>query len=178
MCTVDALQMLDYVKPARRGDEDRREVRTFAALLAMQLLENEWDGFSENASNATPTQMPPPPPRLSANAETLQRPQSAPARAQMHAGDVQCTLIMIEDVDDRYDKDKRKPCHVCYKEHGKKVKSPWWCPRCRKGICGRSTGRGCFDTHARMVSGDTVSESIPETGAEAPQATRRAREVL
>ena len=178
MCTVDALQMLDYIKPARRGDEDRREVLTFAALLAMQLLENEWDGFSENASNATPTQMLPPPPRLSANAETLQRPQSAPARAQMHAGDVQCTLIMIEDVDDRYDKDKRKPCHVCYKEHGKKVKSPWWCPRCRKGICGRSTGRGCFDTHARMVSGDTVSESIPETGAEAPQATRRAREVL
>ena len=107
-----------------------------------------------------------------------QRPQSAPARAQMYAGHVSCDLIMIENVNDRYDKDKRKPCHVCYKVHGKKVKSPWWCPRCRKGICGRDTGRGCFETHVGIVSRETVSESIPETGAEAPQATRRAREVL
>ena len=47
-----------------------------------------------------------------------------------------------------------------------------------RSVCGPETGRGCFDTHARMVSRETVSESIPETGAEAPQATRRAREVL
>ena len=178
MCTIDALKMLDYIKPPRRGDEDRRKVLTFAAILAKQLLDNSWDCESENASNATPTQMPPPPPRLSGNAEMWQRPQSAPARAQMYAGHVSCDLIMIENVDDRYDKDKRKPCHVCYKVHGKKVKSPWWCPRCRKGICGRDTGRGCYETHVGIVSRETVSESIPETGAEAPQATRRAREVL
>ena len=178
MCTIDALKMLDYIKPPRRGDEDRRKVLTFAAILAKQLLDNTWDCESENASNATPTQMPPPPPRLSGSAEMWQGPQSAPARSQMYAGDVQCTLVMIENVDDRYDGDKRKTCHVCWKATKKNVKSRWWCARCRKGVCGPDTGRRCFDTHAGIVSRDTVSESIPETGAEAPQATRRAREMM
>ena len=40
------------------------------------------------------------------------------------------------------------------------------------------TGRGRFDTHAGIDSRETVSESIPETGAEAPRATRRAREMM
>jgi hypothetical protein len=74
--------------------------------------------------------------------------------------------------------DKRKPCHVCYKVLNKKVKSRWWCARCRKGVCGPDTGRRCFDTHAVIVSRDTASETIPETSAVAPQATRRARGVL
>ena len=74
--------------------------------------------------------------------------------------------------------DKRKPCHVCYKVLNKKVKSRWWCARCRKGVCRTDTGRRCFDTHAVIVSRDTASETIPETSAVAPQATRRARGVL
>ena len=179
MCTIDALKMLNYFKPPhRKGDEDRRKVLTFAALLAKQLLDNKWDCESEDASNATPRQMLPPPPRLSWNEEVWQRPQSAPARSQTYAGDVPCTLIMIEDEYGRRDGDRRKTCHVCWKARNKNIKTRWWCPRCRKGICGPDTGRGCFDTHAGIVSRETVSESIPETGAEAPRATRRAREMM
>ena len=178
MCTIDALKMLDYIKPPRRGDEDRRKVLTFAALLAKQLLDNKWDCESEDASNATPRQMLPPPPRLSWNEEVWPRPQSAPARSQTYAGDVPCTLIMIEDEYGRRDGDRRKTCHVCWKALNKNIKTRWWCPRCRKGVCGPDTGRGCFDTHAGIVSRETVSESIPETGAEAPRATRRAREMM
>ena len=88
MCTMDALKMFMYLKPPR--DEGRRKVLAFAALLAKQLLHNKWDCESEDTSNATPTQMLPPHPRLSGNAEVWQRPQSAPARSQMYVVDVPC----------------------------------------------------------------------------------------
>ena len=69
MCTIDALKMFTYLKPRIR-DEGRKKVRTFAALLAKQLVDNKWeDGESENASNVTPSEMPPPRPRLSGNEE-------------------------------------------------------------------------------------------------------------
>ena len=178
MCTIDALKMLDYIKPPRRGYEDRRKVLTFAALLAKQLLDNKWDCESEDASNATPRQMLPPPPRLSGNEEVWPRPQSAPARSHTHIGGTRCALVKIEDEYCRRDGDKRKPCHVCWKLHQKNRKSSWWCGSCRRSVCGPETGRGCFYTHAVMVSRETVSESIPETGAEAPRATRRAREMM
>jgi hypothetical protein len=179
MCTIDALKMLDYLKPPhRKGDEDRRKVLTFAALLAKQLLDNKWDCESEDASNATPRQMLPPPPRLSGNEEVWPRPQSAPARSHTHIGGTRCALVKIEDEYCRRDGDKRKPCHVCWKLHQKNRKSSWSCGSCRRSVCGPETGRGCFDTHAGMASRETVSESIPETGAEAPRATRRAREMM
>jgi len=170
--------MFMYFKPPRRGDEGRRKIFTFAALLAKQLLDNKWDCESEDASNATPTQMLPPPPRLSGNAEVWQRPQSAPARYQTYAADLPCTSIVIENVDDRSDGDKRKLCHVCYKVQKKNTKTRWWCARCLKGVCGPDTGRRCFDVHVGIVSRGAASESIPETGAEAPHATRRAREMM
>jgi hypothetical protein len=78
----------------------------------------------------------------------------------------------------RRDGDKRKPCHVCWKLHQKNRKSSWSCGSCRRSVCGPETGRGCFDIHVRDVQGISASEIIPETGAEAPQATRRAREMM
>ena len=85
MCTIDALKMIDYVKPPRRGDEDGRKLLIFAAVLAKQLLDNQWeDGESEQASHATPGQMPLPPSRVSGNTEVWQRPRSAPAEYRMH----------------------------------------------------------------------------------------------
>ena len=114
---------LTYLIPGIR-DEGRKKVRTFAALLAKQLVDNKWeDGESEEASNATPSKLPPPRPRLSRNEEVWQQPQSAPARSETYAGDAPYTLISIENVNDRRYGDKRKPCHVCYKVHNKKVKS-------------------------------------------------------
>ena len=83
--------------------------------LGKQHLDNKWDCESEDASNATPRQMLPPPPRLSGNAEVWQRPQSAPARSQTYVVDVPCALIMIEDEYGRRDGDRRKTCHVCWK---------------------------------------------------------------
>jgi hypothetical protein len=129
MCTIDALKMFTYLNPKIR-DEGRTKVLTFAALLAKQLLDNKWDCESEDASNATPRQMLPPPPRLSWNEEVWPRPQSAPARSQTYAGDVPCTLIMIEDAYGRRDGDRRKTCHVCWKALNKNIKTRWWCPRC------------------------------------------------
>ena len=79
MCTVDALKIFMYLKPPPTRDEGRTKALTFAAILAKQLLDNKWYCESEDASNATPTQMLLPP-HLSGNAEVWQRPQSAPAR--------------------------------------------------------------------------------------------------
>jgi len=110
----------------------------------------------------------PPPPRLSGNAEVWQRPQSAPARSQMHAVDVPCTLIMIEDEYGRRVGDKRKTCHVCLDVQKKNMKTRWMCARCRKGVCGPDTGRRCFDMHVGDVQGVRASESIPETDWAAP----------
>ena len=74
MCTIDALKMFTYLKPRIR-DEGRKKVRTFAALLAKQLVDNKWeDCDSEDASSATPSEMPPLSPRLSGNQEVWQRP--------------------------------------------------------------------------------------------------------
>ena len=52
------------------------------------------------------------------------------------------------------------------------------CGSCRRSVCGPETGRGCFDIHVKDVQGMSASEIIPETGAEASQATRRAREAM
>ena len=139
MCTIDDLMMFKCCKP--RIEEGRTRTLTFAAVLAKQLLDNRWECESEGASNATPSQMPPPPPRLSGNAEVLQRPQSAPARTRIHDGDRMCALVEIEDEYGRRDGDKRKTCHVCWEVHRKNVKTQWMCTCLEKGVCGPNTGR-------------------------------------
>jgi hypothetical protein len=169
MCTIDALKMLDYLKPPRKGDEDRRKVLIFAALLAKQLLKNQWeDGESEQASHTTPGQMPPPPSRVSENTEVWQRPRSAPAGYRMHVFGATCTLIKIEDELGRRDVDKRKLCHVCWELHKKRYKTQWMCSCHQNGLCGPTSGRTCFDVHAGNHMRGAASEIIPETGATAP----------
>jgi len=174
MCTIDALMMFKCCKP--RIEEGRTRTLTFAAVLAKQLLDNRWECESEGASNATPSQMPPPPPRLSGNAEVLQRPQSAPARTRIHDGDRMCALVEIEDEYGRRDGDKRKTCHVCWEVHRKNVKTRWMCTCLEKGVCGPNTGRGCFDIHAGNRRRGSAPEYSEESGDAAPQGTRRARE--
>jgi hypothetical protein len=81
---------------------------TFAAILAKQLLHNRWDCESE----ATPSQMPPPPSRVLGNERVWQRAQSAPARSEIHAGGTICALMKIVDEYGRRVGDKWKACHV------------------------------------------------------------------
>jgi hypothetical protein len=173
-CTIDALMMIKYVKS--RLDEGRTTTLTFAAILAKQLLDNTWDCESEESSHATPRQMPPPPSRVSGNAEVWQWAQSAPAQSQIHAVNVSCTLVKIADEYGRREGGKRRPCHVCWKMHQKNRKSSWLCTRCQKVVCGPNTGRGCFDIHLGIVRRGAAPESSDENGEAAPQGCRRARE--
>jgi len=100
--------MFKMFKP--QVDEARNKTVTFAAILAKQLLDNEWDDGNISATNESPSQMPPPPPRHTGSSAGLQRPQSAPARTQVHHVDRMCDLVKIMDEYGRREGDKRKAC--------------------------------------------------------------------
>ena len=130
-----------------RLDEARKKIVTFAAMLAKQLVDNEWDDGNISATNETPSQMLPPPPRHTGISAGSQRPQSAPTRTRVHYVDRLCELVKIMDDYERHDGDKRKACHVCWEVHKKRTKTEWLCACLGKGVCGPNSGRGCFEIH-------------------------------
>ena len=175
ICTVDAMMMHRHFKKQRPDDSETKTL-TFAALLAKKLVDNKWDdGERETALNATPAVMPPPPPRMSGNAEVWQGAQTAPARLPTHAGSAGCALVKIEDEDNRREGDKRKGCHVCWDLEKKVRKSQWACACFQKGICGPGTGRRCFEIHVGNRLRGSAGEHSEASNSVGSQVTRRAR---
>ena len=177
ICTVDALLMFKMLKP--RLDEASKKTVTFAAILAKQLVDNEWDDGNISATNETPSQMPPPPLHHTGRSAGSQRPQSAPARTQVHYADRICELVKIVDEYGWRDGDKRKACHVCWEVHKKKAKTEWTCACFGKGVCGPNSGRACFEVHVgnqQRASAPENSVEILERVAERRHKRRNARE--
>ena len=175
MCTVDAMMMHKHKRFNKRPNEPNEpetKTLTFAAVLAKQLVDNNWD---DGEHEATPAVMPPPPPRMSGNSEVWHGAKTAQDSFQTNVGVVACALVKIVDEDNRREGDKRKGCIVCWELEKKIRKSQWACACHQKGVCTPDTGRRCFEIHVGNRLRGSAGEYSEGSNSIGSQGTRRAR---
>ena len=155
-----------FKKRPNEPNEPETKTLTFAAVLAKQLVDNNWD---DGEHEATPAVMAPLPPRMSGNSEVWHGAQPAQASFQTNAGDVACALVKIEDEDNRREGDKRKGCHVCSSQIAMGMRVP--SKRClRAGHWSKMLRDPCREPPARVCG-----EYIEGSNSVGSQGTRRAR---